>query len=279
MTNRVDAHADLPAYTAHLFAPRRSRFCLLVTVIDESQRLRRQLAHTQAYGSLVDVIVSDGGSSDGSTDPGALRRLGVRAVLVSRREARFSASLRIGFAWALEQGYEGVITVDGNDKDGVEALPAFVDALDAGWDFVQGSRFAPGGRHQHTPLLRYMGIRYLHAPIVRHLSGFAYTDTTNGFRAHSATLLLDHRLQLSRAVFSGYELPAYLAIRAPQLGFRVRELPVSRCYPSGPVPTKIRPVRGPLELLWVLWRVRHGHLDAPGAVGPFRAQVAEAPQA
>ena len=42
--------------------------------------------------------------------------------------------------YALGEDYEGFVLLDGNGKDGVEAIPSFFAALDEGFDYVQGSR-------------------------------------------------------------------------------------------------------------------------------------------
>lgn len=96
-----------------------------------------------------------------------------------------SAQLRLAFAYAMRQGYEGVVQVDGNNKDGVEAIPGFLDALDTGADYVQGNRFGPGGEQVNTPLVRLLAIRAIHAPLVSLAAGRRLSDTTNGFRAYS----------------------------------------------------------------------------------------------
>ena len=53
--------------------------------------------------------------------------------------------MRMAFAWALARGYKGVATIDGNGKDGPDAIPRFVECLEAGSDHVQGSRFVRSG--------------------------------------------------------------------------------------------------------------------------------------
>jgi hypothetical protein len=167
--------------------------------------------------------------------------------------------MRMAMAWGMKQGYEGLIFVDGNDKDGPEALPRFAEKLADGWDHVQGSRYLPGGRGVNTPWLRHLGVRWLHAPLISLAAGERYTDTTNGFRAYSRRLLLDARVQPFRDVFCAYELHYYLAIRAARLGFRVCEIPVTRTYPSaGPPPSKLRPLRGELRILATLLRAVSG---------------------
>ena len=46
-----------------------------------------------------------------------------------------------------------------------------------------------------------------------------------------------------------------LAIRAARLGFRVKEVPVTRAYPEGaPAPTKISPIKGNLLVLQTMFR-------------------------
>jgi glycosyltransferase involved in cell wall biosynthesis len=201
----------------------------------------------------VDVLIADGGSTDGSVEGGVVGPLGVRTVLVKTGPGKLSAQMRMGLAYALEQGYEGVITIDGNNKDDPDAIPRFVEALAAGGDHLQGSRFVPGGVAENTPPMRWLGIKLLHAPLISFASGVRYTDTTNGFRAYSRRFLLDPRVAPFREVFSRYELHYYLAIRAPELGFRVAELPVARRYPRhGPTPTKISGVRGNLLVLRTL---------------------------
>lgn len=57
----------------------------------------------------------------------------------------------------------------------------------------------------------------------------------------------------------GYELLAYLSIRATQLGLRACEVPVTRAYPaSGKTPTKISGFKGNSNLLQVLFAAATG---------------------
>lgn len=262
MTAAPAAAREVPSFTVAEHAPRRARYCCAVFVINEGKKLLAQLERMRPHAGLVDVIVADGGSTDGSTAREELAPRGVRALLVKTGPGRLSAQMRMAFAWAMDEGYEGVVTVDGNGKDDVSAIPAFVEALDRGADHVQGSRWVPGGRAVNTPPARYLGVRLLHAPLISLAAGHRYTDTTNGFRAYSRRFLLDPRVQPFRDVFTGYELHYYLAIRAARLGFRVEEIPVTRAYPAhGPTPTKISPVRGNLLVLRTLVRACAGRYD------------------
>jgi dolichol-phosphate mannosyltransferase len=258
---------ELPAYTVREFHLRRTRYALAVFVLNEGERIRAQLAKMRSLSSAIDIVIVDGGSTDGALDDPYLAECGVRALVVKQGPGALSAQMRAGLYWCLTEGYEGIVTMDGNDKDDSAAVPSFVAAMEDGCDHVQGSRYVPGGRGIRTPWSRHIGVMLVHAPLVSISAGHRYTDTTNGFRAYSARFLRDPRVQPFRDVFQRYELHYYLAIRAARLGFRVRELPVTRTYPvSGTVPTKIKGVRGNLAILRMLWDAMRGRFDPPDNV-------------
>lgn len=247
---------QVPDYRLLFWRERQHPWCVVIPVINEGPRIASLLGRMARLGidQYADIVIVDGGSSDGSLTPEALRAQGVQGLLLKTGAGKLSAQLRCAYAFALDQGYEGIVTIDGNDKDDPAPIPRFLQALADGVDFVQASRFIPGGAAENTPRSRDLAIRYLHAPLLALASGFPWTDTTQGFRAYSRKMLLDPRVAPFRDVFSGYELLAYLSYRVPRLGYRCQELPTSRRYPKGEVPTKISSIRGNFSLLAVLLR-------------------------
>ena len=260
----VAAERELPKAEIHLLRERLHKYALVIPVINEGERIRRQLTRIFELNLSVDVIVADGGSTDGSLSLDFLRATGCRALLVKKGPGRLSAQLRMAYAWALDEGYRGIVTVDGNGKDDVAAIKGFVDKLDAGFDYIQGSRYISGGRAINTPVDRKIGGRLIHAPLLS-LSGRRwYSDTTNGFRAYSAQYLLDPRVAPFRNVFEDYSLLFYLTVRAGQLGYRTTEIPVTRAYPKNEkTPTKISGWRGRMDILKQLFAVALGRFN-PG---------------
>ena len=210
-----------------------------------------------------DLVICDGGSTDGCTEESALRRLKVSTLLVKRDVGKQGAQLRMGIWWALQRGYKGILTVDGNDKDSIEDVPRFIEKLEEGYALVQGSRFVKGGRAVNTPLVRLLSVRLIHAPVISLTACHWFTDTTNAFRAYSREYLEDERVEPLRDIFMTYELLAYLSARATQLGYRACEVPVTRAYPKkGKTPTKISFFKGNSELMKILIK------NALGAYNP-----------
>lgn len=244
---------QLPDYTLNELYPKQCKYCVCVFVINEGQKVRIQLEAMKKVSSIVDIIIADGGSTDGSLELGFLRQQNVRTLLTKHGTGKLGAQMRMAFSYAISHGYEGIVVMDGNNKDDPKSIPLFLQALDDGYDHIQGSRFVPGGQAINTPLSRLLGVHFIHAPLISLAAGFRYTDTTNGFRAYSRRLLLDERVAPFRDIFSGYELHYYLAIRSSRLGFKVKEIPVTRAYPGkGPTPTKISPLKGNIKILGTL---------------------------
>lgn len=255
--------AGVPAFECVEFGPKATRYCIVIPVINEGERIGQQLAdmHRLGQSRAADIIIADGGSKDGSLEHGLLRSYGVSVLLTKKSSGKLSAQLRMAYAYALDRGYDGIITIDGNGKDSVESIPLFIDALNRGVDYAQASRFIPGGKAINTPRSRELAIKLLHSPVLSLAARRRFTDTTQGYRAYSRRYLTHPQVMPFREVFMTYELLAYLTVRASQLGLKTEEIPTSRIYPDhGPIPTKIN-MAGNLDLIRILFRTLAGRYN------------------
>src|ERR1051326_8854203 len=100
----------------------------------------------------IDIVVADGGSTDGSLALDSLDEFRLRALLIKRGPGKLSAQMRMAIDFAMREGYEGLVVIDGNGKDDVSAIPRFIEVLDEGYDHLQGSRYVPGGVGINTPV-------------------------------------------------------------------------------------------------------------------------------
>lgn len=256
-----DKKWQLPKFEAKEFRKKGTKYCVCIPVLNEGDNIKKQLKKMLLFSKMADILIADWGSTDGSTDHKFLKKMNVRTLLTLKSPGRQGTQLRMGFSYALRQGYEGIIQIDGNNKDGVETIPEFIKALDEGFDYVQGSRFIKGGKAVNTPPLRLLAVRFLAAPILSLGALFWYTDVTNGFRGYSKKYLLHEGLQPFRDIFVKYEFNMYLTARANQLGLKTKEIPVARIYPKGKVHTKISFFKGNVDFLLSQLKAAFGYYN------------------
>lgn len=253
---------EVPNYDVEVIKKKSTKYCLCIPVINEGERIVKELQRAQKANiqKYADIVICDGGSTDGSMEK--IKELGISTILTKTSAGKQGTQLRTGFDFALKQGYLGIVTIDGNNKDSIEDVPHFVKKLQKGYDFVQGSRFIKDGKAINTPFYRTIAVRLLHAPLISLTAGKKYTDTTNAFRAYSMRYLKHKQVQPFRDIFSGYELLAFLSVRADQLNMKTCEIPVTRAYPAkGKTPTKISPIRGNISLFSILLKNAFGLYD------------------
>ena len=251
----------VPAFECNEYDNKKTKYCVCIPIINEGERIIKELERAKEFGidKIVDIIICDGGSTDGSTEESKLRNLGVNTLLIKNDIGKQGAQLRMGLWWALDRGYEGVITIDGNNKDSIEDIPKFINKLEDGYDFIQGSRYIKGGKAINTPFIRHISVKLIHAPIISLTAKHRFTDTTNAFRAHSKRYLIHEKVKPFRDVFMTYELLAYLSTRCTQIGLKACEVPVTRAYPKkGKTPTKISFFKGNSDLLKILFKNLRG---------------------
>jgi dolichol-phosphate mannosyltransferase len=119
----------------------------------------------------------------------------------------------------------------GNGKDDPAEIDRLIEPVARGkWDYVQGSRYAPGGSSSRMPFHRTVFNR-LYALLWTLITHKKCTDVTNGFRCYRLDFLRDHRINLDQEWLDGYSLEYYLHYKVLSLGYRFKEVPVSKKYP------------------------------------------------
>lgn len=206
---------------------------------------------------LVDlVLVVD----DGSTDSTAQEAKSYGATVISLKAVRGAGfAIRTAIDYAFEHAYDIVVVMAGNNKDAPEEIIRLVQPLvEDGYDFVQGSRFLPGGRYGGMPAYRVFATQ-LHPKVFSLLSGAKVTDSTNGFRAFKTQLFKDDRINLWQSWLDEYELEPYLYYTVIKFGYRFLEVPVTKIYPPRKLGyTKMKPVTGWWSILKPLIYLRLG---------------------
>lgn len=167
------------------------------------------------------VLVVDDGSTDRTA---ALAEAAGAEVLRLPRNRGKGAALQAGFAAAVKQGYEAVVTLDADLQHDADQIPALLGPLRRGdADLVVGSRRLSAEQRRGIPRHRRVG-QAVFAGAAR-VSGTRIADTESGFRAYRASLL--EGLVLREEGF-GADWEALL--QAAGTGARIVEVPVAVRY-------------------------------------------------
>lgn len=198
-------------------------------------------------------------ADDGSTDESPALCEAAGAVVLRLQHRGAGAAIRAGIHAAKDAGFWAVLVMAGNGKDDPAEATRLIDRLASGADYVQGSRYLPGGSRDNLPLIRNLAIRG-YSLAFRLMTGFAGTDVTNGFRAYRLAIFDDPRVNIDQDWLDRYELEYYIHFKAITLGYKVAEVAVSKTYPKTGAYSKIRPfldwwsIIGPTLMLWLRLR-------------------------
>ena len=187
------------------------------------------------------VLVVDDGCTDGSIE--AARKEGIR-ILDHERNLGKGRALQTGFQNALEEGAEGVVTLDADGQHDPAWIPALLEAAGTA-EMVVGSRMKDPGP---MPRLR-VAVNRITSAVVSRLAGVRVTDSQSGFRWIAAAVLRSVRLESDR-----FDAESELLIKAGRAGFRIAEIPMPAVY--GDEVSKIHPVRDTVRFLRLVGRSR-----------------------
>ncbi len=189
-----------------------------------------------------EFLVVDDGSTDGS--PGTAKSKG--ATVISLEKTRgVGFAIRKGIEYAIAKKFDVVVIIAGNNKDNPDEIINLLSPITKeGYDFVQGSRFKKGGRYGKMPFYRLLATK-LHPILFSIISGKWITESTNGFRAFKTSLFFDKNINIWQNWLDKYELEPYLYHKVIKLGYKTKEVPVSKIYPSKKLGyTKMKPLFG-----------------------------------
>lgn len=204
----VIGHVERRRCPRGLHAPRVS---VIIPALNEAQNLGHVFSRIPE--AVHEVIVVDGHSTDGTLE--VARRLRPDVVTVCQDGRGKGNALRCGFATATG---DAIVAIDADGSTDPAEIPAFVGALQAGAEYVKGSRFLPGAGTDDMTFIRKVG-NYGFVVLARLMYGARYSDFTYGYTAFWRRCLptLDLRSD-------GFEIECEMTLRAVQTGLRVVEV-------------------------------------------------------
>ena len=157
-----------------------TRFLTALPVYNEAKHVRGVVDEVRRYSP--EILLVDDGSSDGTSE--VLDSLENIHLVRHAKNRGYGAALKTAFEYAQRHNYEYLVTIDCDGQHEPQRIPRFVDACEAGWDIVSGSRYLknyPGD--SEAPPERKRINQQLTAEINRRL-GLSLTDAFCGFKAY-----------------------------------------------------------------------------------------------
>jgi len=176
-----------------------------------------------------DLLFVDDGSTDGSDK--LIEKNGFELI---RHENNIGIGygIREAIEYGRQNDYSIIVIMAANGKMQPSEIVRLIEPITSDTaDYVQGSRYLPGGQSPNLPLFRRVTIK-LFTIIARLLSGFKGTDVTCGFRAYKLSLFDDKRFDIGQEWLNKYEMEYYIHYHVIKGGYRVVEVPVSMVYPK-----------------------------------------------
>ncbi len=191
------------------------------------------------------IVVINDGSRDETA--GAATIAGAEVVTHPTNRGK-GAALKTGFAWALERGYDIVITLDADGQHLPREIPKFLHAREETHaDLIIGGR-----SHLFEEMLprRRLANRFSAWSIAK-ASGTRITDSQSGFRLYSANLLRNIRLHTD-----GFDMESEIIVHAGRRGFKVLTIPIDLGFVDGISTSHYRPLKDTLRIAWTVTRAR-----------------------
>ncbi len=114
---------QLPKYNSEYFFEKKNKYALLIPTLNEGERIQSQLRKIKSLSleNTVDIFILDSNSTDKSLEKDFLQECSVRAKIVVF-EGKQGSAFRAGINEVLNENYDGIITVDGNNKDSMQSI-------------------------------------------------------------------------------------------------------------------------------------------------------------
>ena len=230
-----------------------SQTLLVLPTYNEAENIRPMVERLLNLEIVIDVLVVDDNSPDGTGDiADELAELNKCVHVLHRQEKDgLGRAYCAGFAWALEREYDFVFEMDCDFSHNPDDIVRFLEKAESeNADLVLGSRYCEGIRVINWPMSRLM-LSLFAAKYVQIITGMSFTDPTGGFKCFRRKAL--QTINLDRVKANGYSFQVELTHILWRTGYKIAEVPIiftDRFVGTSKMSGKI--VR---EAIWMVWRL------------------------
>lgn len=200
------------------------RTLVIIPTYNERGNVTRMVQELEKSAPGVELLIIDDGSPDGTA--AAVKEMQKQKSFIHLIERQGKLGLGTayikGFGWALEKGFDKVITMDCDFSHDPAALPDMIKVLDTN-DLVVGSRYIKGIRIMNWPFERLL-LSYGASIYTRLITGIPFLDPTGGFNGYSTKAL--RSLKLDEIFSVGYAFQIELKFKVWSKGLPCHEHPI-----------------------------------------------------
>jgi glycosyltransferase involved in cell wall biosynthesis len=205
--------------------PAAYRCLTALPIYNEARHIPDVLDEVRRYSSKI-LVVNDGSSDDTAQVLAAQPDV---QVVTHPRNLGYGAALRSAFEFAIEQGYDVLVTIDCDGQHEPRLIPELAAAVfpagEPPVDIVSGSRYLKTFDRNSVPPEDRRRINVMVTQLVNDRLGLELTDAFCGFKAYRVEAL--KKIKITEL---GYAMPLQLWVQAAALGLRIVEFPVPLVY-------------------------------------------------
>ncbi len=228
-----------------------NRALVIVPTYNERDNIEPMVDRIRALPRKIDLLVVDDNSPDGTgelADQLAKKHSSVH-VLHRQKKDGLGRAYIAGFKWALENGYEFIMEMDGDFSHNPDDIPKFLEAAENA-DLVLGSRYSDGIRVINWPLSRLM-LSMSAALYVQIITGMPFTDPTGGYKCFRRRAL--QSIDLDEVFSNGYSFQIEMTHKIWRQGLRIAEVPI--IFTDRFIGTSKMSRNIVWEALWIVWHM------------------------
>lgn len=213
-----------PSEETPLFESNQPRGTLIIPTYNERENLPALVAAIQALPVQIHIVVVDDNSPDGTGEVAEVLAAHSPMVEVVHRPGKLGlgTAYAAGFACALAEGAERILTMDADFSHDPSYLPAML-AASQHYELVIGSRYVRGGGVRNWGPERKL-LSWGANALAKALLGLHARDCTAGFRCYQRQVLETVNPASIRA--NGYSYLIEMLYQCQRAGFTIGEVPI-----------------------------------------------------
>jgi len=215
------------------------RTCVIIPTYNESKAIAELIKQIKDLN--LEVIIIDDGSSDATVK---IAQASGSKVLLNETNTGKGATLIKGYNFAIAQGFDAIISMDGDGQHSSEDIKTFIQkAQNPNVFVIIGNRMM---MTKKMPILRIITNNFM-SWLLSLIIKQKIPDTQCGFRLVKREALLAMNLSTTK-----YETESEILIKAARLGYKIESVPVKTIYCGQK--SKINPFIDTLRFLRLLTR-------------------------